>query len=147
MDTAKRLYEALFLVDSALAAGDWAGLVEKITEMIEKRSGEIVSLKKWDERRLAYEINDKTRGTYILVYFNAEPDQITKLERDINLSEDVMRALILRADFVDQSQPIDKETPIEAAERLEREVVAKAEIESNLTNEESDDSDSEEESD
>ena len=115
--------------------------------MIEKRSGEIVSLQKWDERRLAYEINDKTRGTYILVYFNAEPDQITKLERDINLSEDVMRALILRADFVDQSQPIDKETPIEAAERLEREVVAKAEIESNLTNEESDDSDSEEESD
>ncbi|MGE4286630.1 MAG: 30S ribosomal protein S6 [Phycisphaerae bacterium] len=124
-----RLYEALFLVDSALAAGDWTGLVEKITVMINKRGGEIVSLKKWDERKLAYEIQNKSRGTYILVYFNAEPDSIMMLERDINLSEDVMRAMILRADFVNKEAGVEKETPLEAADRIEREEAAKREIE------------------
>lgn len=129
MDTTMRLYEALFLVDSALAAGDWTGLVEKITVMINKRGGEIVSLKKWDERKLAYEIQNKSRGTYILVYFNAEPDSIMMLERDINLSEDVMRAMILRADFVNKEAGVEKETPLEAADRIEREEAAKREIE------------------
>jgi len=129
LDTTKRLYEALFLVDSAIAAGDWTGLVEKITAMINKRGGEMVSLKKWDERKLAYEIQNKSRGTYILVYFNAEPESIVKLERDINLSEDVMRAMILRADFVNQEAGVEKETPLEAVERIEREEAAKREIE------------------
>ncbi|AQQ08627.1 30S ribosomal protein S6 [Sedimentisphaera cyanobacteriorum] len=130
MDTAKRLYEALFLVDPALAAGDWTGLVEKITALVEKRSGEIVSLKKWDERKLAYEIQNKSRGTYILVYFNVEPRELSNVERDINLSEDIMRAMVLRADFIDPSKPIDKETPLEAEERVKREQEAKQEIES-----------------
>ncbi|MDO8886837.1 30S ribosomal protein S6, partial [Candidatus Oleimmundimicrobium sp.] len=82
-----------------------------ITAQIEKRGGEIVTLKKWDERQLAYEIDGKTRGTYILVYFNCEPASIASIERDNNLSEDIMRAMILRADFIASPEQMDKKAP------------------------------------
>lgn len=107
----KRLYECLYLIDPALAAGSWDGIVGKITAQIEKRGGEIVTLKKWDERQLAYEIDGKTRGTYILVYFNCEPAAIASIERDNNLSEDIMRAMILRADFITSPEQMDKKAP------------------------------------
>ena len=107
----KRLYECLYLIDPALAAGSWDEIVGKITAQIEKRGGEIVSLKKWDERQLAYEIEGKTRGTYILVYCKCEPSAITSIERDNNLSEDIMRAMILRADFITSDEQMDKKAP------------------------------------
>ncbi len=107
----KRLYECLYLIDPALAAGDWDGITGKIKAQIEKRGGEVVSLKKWDERQLAYQISDKTRGTYILVYFNCETAAVASIERDINLSEDIMRAMILRADFISSEEQMDKKAP------------------------------------
>lgn len=121
MDTAtKRLYEGLFLVDTALASSDWDGVVSEITGILEKRGGEVKSLKKWDERKLAYEIQKKTRGTYILVYFDCVTSGIEAIERDVNLSENIMRAMILRADQMGEAD-INKETPEEAAARAEKE--------------------------
>ena len=107
----KRLYECLLLIDPAIAAGDWDGITGKITSRIERRGSEIVSLKKWDERALAYEIDKKSRGTYILVYFKGEPGSIAAVERDFNLSEDVMRVMILRADFITDDEQMDKQAP------------------------------------
>lgn len=107
----KRLYECLILIDPALAAASWEGITGKITKQMEKRGGEIVSLKKWDERQLAYEIDKKSRGTYVLVYFKSEPDAIVAMERDITLSEDIMRAMFLRADFIKSDEQMDKEAP------------------------------------
>ena len=121
MDTAtKRLYEGLFLVDTALASSNWDGVSTEIKGIIEKRGGEVVDFKKWDERKLAYEVDDKTRATYILVYFNCVTDGISKIERDINLSENLMRAMILRADAFGESD-IKKDTPLEAQQRAAQE--------------------------
>ncbi len=121
MDTAtKRLYEGLFLVDTAIASSDWDGISNEIKGIIEKRGGEVVDLKKWDERKLAYEIDDKTRATYILVYFNCVTDGLAKIERDINLSENLMRAMILRADAFGEDD-IKKDTPLEAQQRAAQE--------------------------
>ncbi|MDO8302658.1 MAG: 30S ribosomal protein S6, partial [Sedimentisphaerales bacterium] len=88
MDTvAKKLYEGLFLIDAAEAASDWDGVKEMIKRIFEKGGAEIVSLRKWDERRLAYDIGGKDKGTYILVYFNAPTAAISGNERDFRLSE------------------------------------------------------------
>ena len=65
----KVLYEAMFLVDSAEAASDWEGINQVITGILEKFDAEIVSSRKWDEAKLAYDVNGKGRGTYILCYF------------------------------------------------------------------------------
>ena len=133
----KKLYEAMFLVDSAplLSAkaekgADWDAVITTIKNILEKAEAEIVSIKKWDERRLAYEINGKTRGTYILCYFRAEGGRIQDIERDVQLSERIMRVLILSAEHIKQEDierdPIlqkerkrgtQKDTPVMRAEK------------------------------
>jgi small subunit ribosomal protein S6 len=88
----------MFLVDSAEATTDWDGVTATIKNILEKASAEIVSIRKWDDRKLAYEINGKGKGTYILCYFRAEGSKLRDIERDIQLSERIMRALILCAE-------------------------------------------------
>lgn len=90
----KRLYEAMFLVDSVTEA-DWDKTNTAIKKILEKAGAEIVSMEKWDERRLAYEINGRNRGTYILCYFHADGQKIRQIERDAQLSELILRVLIL----------------------------------------------------
>jgi small subunit ribosomal protein S6 len=92
------LYEAMFLVDSAEATTDWDGVTATIKNILEKAGAEIVSIRKWDDRKLAYEINGKGKGTYILCYFRAAGSKLRDIERDIQLSERIMRVLILCAE-------------------------------------------------
>jgi small subunit ribosomal protein S6 len=94
----KNLYEAMFLVDSTLAGADWDGVLATIKNILAKAQVEIVSLEKWGERRLAYEINHKSKGTYIICYFRAEGPKIQDIERSVRLSEKIMRALILNTE-------------------------------------------------
>ena len=95
---AKKLYEAMFLVDSNLAGSDWDGVLTTIKNILERAQAEIVSLRKWGDRRLAYEINHKNKGTYILCYFRADGFRIQDIERNVRLSEQIMRVLILNAE-------------------------------------------------
>jgi small subunit ribosomal protein S6 len=110
----------LFLVDSAEAAADWQGINEHIKKVFERNGAQIVSIRKWDERPLAYTIMGKNRGTYILVYFNSPSDKIALIERDSQLSERIMRVLILRADHLTK-EDMEKETPAMMVEKQARE--------------------------
>jgi len=121
----KKLYEAMFLVDSAQAASDWDGIIGAIETILKRAEAEIVSMKKWDERRLAYEIQKKGRGTYILCYFRADGQKISAIERDVKLTERIMRVLILSAETRSQ-EDVDKETPIEQIEKRRRQVLKEA---------------------
>ena len=88
----------MFLVDSAQAAADWDGLLEAIRTVLDRAGAEIVSMEKWDECRLAYEIKGTSRGTYILTYFKVDGQKIPEIERDVQLSERIMRVIILNAE-------------------------------------------------
>lgn len=127
METAiKRLYEGLFLVDSAEAASDWDGVISTIEKVLSRAECEVVSLEKWDERKLTYDINKKSRGTYILVYFNCDPLNISAIERDVQLSEHIMRVMILKTDKMSEDD-LKRETPRAKAEREEAEAAERAE--------------------
>ncbi len=121
-----KLYEGMFLVDSALAASDFDGVNNTIRGILEKVGAEVVSMKKWDERRLAYDIKGKSRGTYILAFFRVDGTKIGEIERAVQLSEQVMRVLILNADVMGEEQ-MEKDTPATAAERRSAEMVTAAE--------------------
>ena len=54
---AKRLYEGMFLVDSAQATADWEGTLSVINTILQRADAEVVSLRKWQERKLAYDID------------------------------------------------------------------------------------------
>ncbi len=112
----KKVYEAMFLVDSVQAASDWEGTVGLIKSILEKAEAEIISIRKWDERKLAYDLDGKSRGTYILCYFNAPTGKITQIERDVQLSEKIMRVLILKGDHLTKAD-MEKETPLDIAAR------------------------------
>jgi len=111
-----KLYEGMFLVDSALAGADWDGVIATIRTILEKAETEIVSIQKWDERKLAYEIKGKARGTYILCYFRANGERIRDIEKAVHLSEQIIRVLILSAERL-KPEDIEKDTPAIKAEK------------------------------
>ena len=112
----KKLYEGMFLVDSARAASDWDGINATIKKILEKAKVEIVSMRKWDDRKLAYNIRGIERGTYILCYFKAEGQKIQEIETSVRLSEKIIRALILSTVQMTK-EDIEKDTPAAKAEK------------------------------
>ena len=95
-----RLYEALILLNQRAVSDDFSGCVEHVREILGRADAELVVLRRWDERKLAYEIKGQKRGTFLLAYFRADARQIVNIERDCNLSELVLRVLIIQADHV-----------------------------------------------
>lgn len=92
-------YEGMFLIDPTFGAS-FENCEAEIKRLMERAEAELVFCKKWDERRLAYHINGRKRGVYVLTYFKAKPDKIVSLERDVKLSEDILRVLVLRANEI-----------------------------------------------
>ena len=92
-------YEAMFLFDPTFGAS-FENCETEIRRLMDRAEAELVFCRKWDDRRLAYRINGRKRGVYVLTYFKAKPEKIVPLERDAQLSEDVLRLLVLRADDV-----------------------------------------------
>ena len=90
-----RLYEAMFIVDSAKAKEDYAKIEAECLGCLTRHGAEIVKTVKWDDRRLAYEIKKIRRGAFILVHFNSDPANIGKMERQCALNENILRVLIL----------------------------------------------------
>jgi len=120
-------YEAMFLISERKA--DLATGVEHIKHLFGRANVETIAMSKWDERRLAFEIDKQKRGIYVLAYFSADPVSIVGLERDANLSEIIMRFMILRADHltVEEMQATDARTELETEIKLRSDEAAKAE--------------------
>lgn len=130
MTTNVRPYEGMFLISQA-TANDLQGAVDHIVEIINKAGGDIIAMRKWDERRLAYEIDKQKRGVYLLTYFNCPTDALTQIDRDCNLSETVMRMIVVKADHLTEeemkSADARDELAVEAKMRAERAAQREAE--------------------
>ena len=112
----KKLYEGMFLVDSGKAASDWDGVNAAIKKILDRAEAEIVSIRKWDDRRLAYDIKRTSRGTYMLCYFKAEGQKIQGIEKDVQLSENIIRILILSTEQMTK-EDIERDTPATKTEK------------------------------
>lgn len=99
-ENSRRLYEALLLLNQQAVASDFAGCVEHVREVFRRAEAEVEVLRKWDERKLAYEIEGQKRGTFLLAYVRVDGAQIANIERDCSLSEQILRVLIIRADHI-----------------------------------------------
>jgi small subunit ribosomal protein S6 len=122
----KKLYEGMFLVDSGLAGSDWDGVLASIENILQRAEAETISLQKWGERKLAYDIDHKSRGTYVLCYFRADGSRIAGIEKDVRLSERIMRVLILRADK-HMTEQIERDLAAAPAEEAKAEAGQKTE--------------------
>ena len=88
-------YEAM-LVFSVKESEDAAkALVEKFSDIIAK-NGTVESVDEWGKRRLAYAINYETEGYYALYNFTSEPEFPAELDRILNITDGVLRSLIIK---------------------------------------------------
>ena len=90
-----KLYEAMFVIDSARAKEDYAKAEGECLGCVTRHGGKIVKSVKFDDRKLCFEIGKAKRAVYILVHFEAEGDAIRKIERQAQLNENILRALVL----------------------------------------------------
>jgi len=102
-ETRINTYEGMFLFPQA-ATSDLQAAADHVKEMLARADAEIISFSKWDERRLAYEIRGNKRGVYFLTYFKADSSKMHLTERACNLSEQLLRWMVLRADHVTAEQ-------------------------------------------
>ncbi len=98
------LYEGLFLLNQQAAASDFGACVEFTRQVFRRAEAEVLVLRKWDDRKLAYEVRGQKRGVYLLAYFKARSAQIANIVRDCNLSEQVLRCLITKADHIGDAE-------------------------------------------
>jgi small subunit ribosomal protein S6 len=104
-------YEAMFLLESGYAASHWTEGHKEIEGILTKHGCEIVRLVKWDDRKLAYEIERHKRGTYVLAYFKAPFDAPAKIERDVQLSETLLRVLLIRREKMTEEAMLRQPVP------------------------------------
>ena len=98
MPVGTRLYEGMWLVDVNQARENFAKIMAGIKEIIEKSGGAWINGDKWEERRLAYPIKKRKRGLYVISHFSLPTSAMPRLERNIQISDVVLRALITKDD-------------------------------------------------
>ncbi len=98
----------MFIISDTVAGADWEAAVKHVEDLLKNRGAEILKSEKWEERKFAYKLNGYKRGTYLLVYFNAPTDSISPIKRDFELSDNVLRTLIVKVDKIRESTPEEK---------------------------------------
>jgi small subunit ribosomal protein S6 len=90
----KNTYETLFVVDLTKGEEAVKAIVDKFVNLI-SQNGEITATNEWGKRRLAYPIEGMTEGYYVLVDFNAPAAFTSELERVFNITEGIMRSIVV----------------------------------------------------
>ena len=96
-------YETILIFNCALGEEAVSALVEKFKTMIAENST-VEKIEEWGKRRLAYPIDDENDGYYVLWQFECKPDFPAELNRVLEITEGVLRSLVVRNE-VQQQQP------------------------------------------
>jgi len=91
-------YELMVILDPEIDERTVAPSLDKFLNVIRNDGGTVDKVDIWGRRRLAYEIKKKSEGIFAVVDFTAEPATTKELDRQLNLSEAVMRTKVLRAE-------------------------------------------------
>ena len=91
-------YETVFIINPELAEDAVKALAEKFTALIERDGGTVEKVDEWGKRRLAYPINDYTDGIYYVVTFTAPAAVPAELDRVFNITDGILRSIIVRLD-------------------------------------------------
>ena len=113
MEIIKNFYESLFIVDVTGGEDAVKTSVAKFVGLINDNAETVYEVNEWGKRRLAYPINDKPEGYYVVVTFKANPDFPAEFERLANIDENILRSMVIRLESeptVKASEPVVEET-------------------------------------
>ena len=87
-------YEILYIINPTLDEEGIKAIVEKFKAMVEAE-GTLTSIEEWGKRRLAYPINHKNEGYYVLMTFESKTDFPAELTRIYNITDGIIRAIVV----------------------------------------------------
>jgi len=93
-----RIYEELFIVRPDEPEEQIDQFIEQLTLLIANHGGNVDKSEKWGVRKLAYRVDKRTEGSYVLLQFTAEPATVHELERRLRVSDQVLKFLTVRVD-------------------------------------------------
>jgi small subunit ribosomal protein S6 len=88
----------MFIVDPTISDDEINTIQQRLGDLATSRGAEVKKIAPWERRRLAYEIKGKRDGIYILAQLRAQPSIIIELERQLRVTETVLRHMVVRLD-------------------------------------------------
>jgi len=98
------IFEGMYLLDNGVVREDWNQAKAMVTDNVAKHGGKVLTARRWEERKLAYPIKRRLRATYLLAYFEIPTEGIPTMQRDFNLSENVLRYLHTKVDAIPEGE-------------------------------------------
>lgn len=98
------IYEGMFLLDNQVVRADWARAKAVITDALQKHGANVLTARRWDERKLAYTIRGRRRATFLLTFFEHAGDGVNGMRRDLDLDERVLRYLMLGVEALPEGE-------------------------------------------
>jgi small subunit ribosomal protein S6 len=92
-----RDYELVVILSPELAEEDIPAAIDRLSQLIIDRGGEVKDVDRWGRRKLAYPINKHLEGNYLVTQVRLEPDRTSDVEAGLRISEEVLRHLLVRA--------------------------------------------------
>ncbi len=93
-----REYELVYVLRPDLEDDKVNALNERVSQWVANGGGAVAQTELWGRRRLAYPIRRYTEGTYVLQRFQLPPQNVAELERNLKISEEIIRYLVVRTD-------------------------------------------------
>jgi small subunit ribosomal protein S6 len=92
------VYEGMFILEPAKFARDPGAAAQQVADLITNHGGTVLAARLWDERKLAYPIKGHKKGIYWLTYFKMPGGNLTALERQCEITDEIIRKLVLKVD-------------------------------------------------
>ena len=93
-----RRYEMMVILDPQLDERTVVPSLDQFLSVVKTQGGRIEKVDVWGKRRLSYEINKHTEGIYAVLDMSCTPAVVAELDRQLSLSESVLRTKVLRRD-------------------------------------------------
>lgn len=91
-------YEIMYIISPTVLEEGRDSVIEKISELLTSNGANILKTEKWGERKLAYLIDKKKTGFYVLTTFEIDGTKLAEVESKLNITEEVMRYIIVKQD-------------------------------------------------
>src|SRR5690242_12369389 len=96
------LYENVFIARQDISGAQVDALADGFTQLVADNGGEVKKREYWGLRNLAYRIKKNRKGHYVLFNLDAPPAAVAEMERNMRLSEDVLRYQSVRVDAIEE---------------------------------------------
>jgi small subunit ribosomal protein S6 len=91
-------YELVVVINPEIAEEDVPAAIERVTTAVTTRGGEVVDIKPWGRRRMAYAIKSHREGNYLVSQIRLDPRRTHELESGFAISDEILRHLLVRTD-------------------------------------------------